>query len=133
MAMDKERFLEIVQGAADIDRETAERATRATLETLAERIAEGEARDLAMQVPAEIAPYLGAKGPAQGFDSSEFVRRVAEREGVDLETAYVHARAVFAALGQAVSADELADVQAELSTDYERLMPRWSAESPSRA
>ena len=38
----------------------AERATRATLETLAERLAGGEAHDLAAQLPPELARSLEA-------------------------------------------------------------------------
>jgi uncharacterized protein (DUF2267 family) len=38
----------------------AERATRATLETLAERLVGGEAKDLAAQLPPEIGEHLQA-------------------------------------------------------------------------
>jgi uncharacterized protein (DUF2267 family) len=123
MASDHERFITTVQEAADLNREQAERAIRATLETLSERIAEGEARDLAAELPPEVAPHLGRKGPAERFDVDEFLRRVAELEGVDVETADAHARAVFAALGQAVSAKELADLEAELPKDFAPLLP----------
>jgi uncharacterized protein (DUF2267 family) len=127
MAIDYERFITIVQQAADAGREPAERATQSTLETLAERIAEGEARDLAVELPPELAPYLGRKGPAERFDVDEFLRRIAEREGVDVETAERHARAVFAALGQALSAKELADLEAELPKDFAPLLPAGPA------
>jgi uncharacterized protein (DUF2267 family) len=123
MSIDHERFITIVQQAAGVGREVAERATPATLETLAERIAEGEARDLAAELPPELAPHLGRKGPAEGFDVDEFLHRVAERGGVDVATADTRARVVFAALGQAVSAKELADTAAELSKDYAPLLP----------
>jgi uncharacterized protein (DUF2267 family) len=45
-----------VQQGLGIGREQAERATRATVETLAQRIAAGEARDLGEELPPELAP-----------------------------------------------------------------------------
>jgi uncharacterized protein (DUF2267 family) len=52
----------------------------------------------------------------------EFLRRVAAREGTDLDTALRHARAVFAALGRTVSEQEIADMTAELPKDFEPLI-----------
>ena len=104
--MDYQRFLAIVEGAAAIPRESAERAVRATLQTLAERIAGGEGRDLAEQLPPELAPWLATTSGAERFDVDAFLRRVAGREGTDVATAERHVRAVFTALGQAISADE---------------------------
>jgi uncharacterized protein (DUF2267 family) len=122
--MDYERFLTIVQGAAGVTPESAERAIRATLQTLAERIGADEARDLAGQLAPEVAPWLATTSGPEGFDVDEFLARVAARQGTDVATAEAHAQAVFAALGQAVGADELDDLAAELSADYRPLLPR---------
>jgi uncharacterized protein (DUF2267 family) len=51
MAIDHERVITILQQAAGVGREVAERATQATLETLAERIAGGEVDDLISRLP----------------------------------------------------------------------------------
>jgi uncharacterized protein (DUF2267 family) len=120
--MDDETFVNTVATEAGVDWEEAERATRAVLQTVGERIAGGEARDLAAQLPPGIAPWIGKVGDAEGFGVDEFLRRVAEREGVDVETAERHARAVFTALGRAVTRDEIADLKAQLSEDYEPLV-----------
>jgi uncharacterized protein (DUF2267 family) len=122
--VDYDRFVGVVEGATGLDRERAGRAIQATLQTLAERIDVGESRHLASQLPPEAAPFVGRIGGAQRFDVDEFLRRTAEREGVDLPTAEDHARAVFAALGQAVSPSEIDDLAAELSKDYTPLLPR---------
>ncbi len=54
-AMKHDEFIGQMQYRARLSsRGAAERATRATLETLAERLAGGEARDLAAQLPPEI-------------------------------------------------------------------------------
>jgi uncharacterized protein (DUF2267 family) len=122
--VDHETFIDAVATAAQLNAGGAERAMRAVLQTLGERIDRGEARDLAALLPAEVAPWIATTSPAEGFDVDEFVRRVAEREGVDEPTAYGHARAVLDALARAVGPDELADVAAELSKDYAALLPR---------
>jgi uncharacterized protein (DUF2267 family) len=122
--MDHDRFLSIVAGALGLDRDGAERATRAVLQTLAERIDRGEASDLAAELPPELAPWIATTTGAEAFDVDEFLRRVAEREGTDVETAERDARAVFAALGQAVSPREILDVLAQLPKDYLPLLPR---------
>jgi uncharacterized protein (DUF2267 family) len=124
--MDHETFMTIVQGAGTT-REGAERAVRATLQTLAERIDAGEARDLAERLPPELAPWIATTTGAERFDVDEFMARVAAREGTDIAAADAHARAVFAALGQAVGADEIDDLAAELPSDYRPLLPRGPA------
>lgn len=105
-----------------LDADAAERAARATLTTLAERLSPGEARDLLEELPAEMKPWVYTESAAERFDTDEFLRRVAERAGVDVETAERHARAVFFALGRAVRADEIDDIAAELPQDFEPLI-----------
>jgi uncharacterized protein (DUF2267 family) len=95
----------------------------ATLRTLAERITRGEAEDIALFLPREPRPALtSAPEPAEAFDLMEFVARVAGREGVDQQSAFDHARAVFTALGAAVAPGELRDMLAQLPRDYEPLL-----------
>jgi uncharacterized protein (DUF2267 family) len=124
MALDHESFITLVAQRADLGWDAAERATRVVLETLGERIAQGEARDIADELPPELAPYVATTTDAEGFDVDEFVRRVAEREGVDPGTAERHIRAVFTALGRALSPQALRDLGSELSKDYAPLLPR---------
>jgi uncharacterized protein (DUF2267 family) len=122
MSDEQERFLAAVQQMIHGTRRHADRATRAVLETLAERIDREEARQLATQLPPELAPWVFTDGPAEGFDVDEFVRRVAEREGVGTGEAQAHARAVLATLRRHVSPKEVADVAAELPRDFGPLL-----------
>jgi uncharacterized protein (DUF2267 family) len=115
-------FIAIVEREVGTGRDEAERAVRATLTTLAERISGGEAEDVARQLPPELRPLLHDGAAAEGFHLHEFLRRVAQREGVSLERAEEDARAVFAALGGALSAKEIADMAAELPKDFEPLL-----------
>jgi uncharacterized protein (DUF2267 family) len=119
----QEQFVTTVAHTARIGLERAERATEATLQTLAERIDAGEARDLAQELPDEIAPWLATNTPAERLDIDEFLRRLAEREGTDIETAQRHAAAVFLALQRTVSPREFADLRAELPKDFAPLLP----------
>jgi uncharacterized protein (DUF2267 family) len=122
--MDDDDFVELVVREAGVDREQAERAARATLQTLAERIAQGEARDLAARLPPELAPWVATTTPAERFDVDEFVQRVAQRARTDVPAAERLARVVFDVLERAVGPDELADVAAELPRGYAFLLPR---------
>jgi uncharacterized protein (DUF2267 family) len=118
MAVDYATFISAVQDEANVPYEDAERATRATLETLGERISEGQARDVAEQLPKPLQPMLVDGRDPERFDVGEFVRRVAAREGVEEAVAKEHARAVFAALGQAVDAKEIDDMRAQLPSSF---------------
>lgn len=113
-------FLTTVERLSGLPRPEAERAAQAVLRTLAERITRGEARDIAAFLPPELRRYLEmAPEPAEPFDRATFVRRVAEREGVDPETAERHALAVFRAVGLAVAPGELRDMASQLPKDFE--------------
>jgi uncharacterized protein (DUF2267 family) len=101
----------------------AERATRATLETLAERLAGGEAHDLAAQLPPELARSLEAPDAGIGakLTLDEFFELVNEREGVDLPAATFHARVVIGVLTEAVSMGEIQDVRVQLPAAFAQL------------
>jgi uncharacterized protein (DUF2267 family) len=112
-----------VQQSAGIDtHEHAEQAVRATLTVLGQRLST-EAGDLAAQLPSEFAECLRGGGQAERFDLEEFYRRVAAEEGHGCtpEQARQHARAVTAALREAVGG-EYTDLLAQLPGDYADLM-----------
>jgi uncharacterized protein (DUF2267 family) len=127
--MKHDEFIGQVQHRAQLgSRGQAERATRVTLETLAERLAGGEAKDLAAQLPLEIGEHLTDQWSAIGerFSLEEFFRRVSLREGVDLPDAIFHARAVIEVLSEAVSKGEMDDVRAQLPAEFDRLFEAGS-------
>jgi uncharacterized protein (DUF2267 family) len=118
-----ERFITTIQQRVGISWAKAEQAARATLETLAERVSSGAARDLARALPDPAGRWLEPRGDARSFDPVDFVRRVAGREGTDPVTAEEGVRAVFAALPRAVVRDnELAELLNELPKDYAALL-----------
>jgi len=122
--MQHDEFIKHVQSAAQLNtKEEAERATQATLTTLAERIVGNEASQLAAQLPPDVGQYLrGQEGqPGDRFNLQEFYRRVSEREGVEPQDAAIHTRAVFSVISTAVTPGEFADVRANFSPDYDEL------------
>jgi uncharacterized protein (DUF2267 family) len=120
--MEYSEFLSSVGQQTHLDAYGAEQAVRATLHTLSERLSKGQARDLLEELPAELKPIVFKQDDAEALTLEEFVRRVADLEGVDQHTAYRHARAVFWTLGRAVPEKEISDVAAELPQEFAPLL-----------
>jgi uncharacterized protein (DUF2267 family) len=104
----------------------AVRAIQATLETLAERIREGEASDLAAQLPPELGTFLQGVDETERFTVEDFFLRVAAKETADLPDATHHARAVIAVLQEAVTTGEIEDIRAQLPDSYAPLFEAGS-------
>ena len=128
--MKYDEFIKEVQTRGHIEsREEAERATRATLETLAERLAGGEPHDLASQLPPKLAEHLRYEGEetANPFSLEEFFKRVNDKEeGVDLPRAVYHARVVIEVLGEAVTKGEMEHISSQLPAEYDPLFETGS-------
>lgn len=127
--MQHDEFIGQVQARARLSsREDAERATRATLETLGERVPEGLAEKLAAQLPHEIGEHLrrtevfGGLGSGQRFDRREFVARVAERAGVNEPKAAFITRAVAEVVDEATGGMVSGKFSASLPEDVRELI-----------
>ena len=119
-----DEFIAQVQRRADFNtKDEAVRATRAVLETLGERLAGGEPKDLAAQLPPEIASYLQQPFAGSGipFTLDDFFMRVAEREGSELAEATFHARVVLGLLAEVVTMGEIENVRAQLPAEFRQL------------
>jgi uncharacterized protein (DUF2267 family) len=115
MSEQYERFITTVQQKASTNGEAAERAAQATLQTLAERLSQGEARDLPAQLPGPLAGWLFTDTDAAAFGLEEFLRR-------DVGTAERYAHAVFTVLGRTADRGEIADMAAELPQAFAPLV-----------
>jgi uncharacterized protein (DUF2267 family) len=127
--MKYDEFIKQVQSVAQIDdREKTERAISATFLSVKERIVGDEAKDLAAQLPEEIAQYLrGREGEnGQHFKLEEFIERVSKKAGVESTDAIMHIRAIFTVLQSAVSPGEFASFKHNFSDDYAELFPTVS-------
>jgi uncharacterized protein (DUF2267 family) len=121
--MNHDEFIGQVQHRARVDsRGAAERATRATLETLGERLTGGAAQNLAAQLPHEIGEHLRRSGPAAlPVDLQGFFERVAAREDTELPAAVFHARCVIEVVGEATTGGGVEKIKDQLPDEYERL------------
>ena len=120
--MDYETFVGLVQNRARLgSREAAIAAIRATLETLGERLVGGELKDVASQLPREIAYYLTRATTTQKLSLRDFYGRVAAREPCDLPQAVFHARVVMSVLEEALSEGEVRDMRAQFPAEYDDL------------
>jgi uncharacterized protein (DUF2267 family) len=117
--MDHNQFLDLVAERANVSREQAETLVTATLWTLGERITGGEARHVAAQLPPELqTPLTVAEEEAEGFSLDEFIRRTAERAGVDRSTADIGMAAVFTTLRDTLSGDGYNHMMSQLPMEF---------------
>ncbi|MER6524010.1 DUF2267 domain-containing protein [Streptomyces sp. NPDC001508] len=115
----------------------AERATRAVLATLAERLPPGLADHLAAQLPPELAASIrevtdsasaGASKPAaERFDLTTFAGRIAGRAGTDEDAALREATAVLEVLDAALAPELMEHVSGALPADIRELLPSGRA------
>ena len=119
--MDYAQLLQQVQTAAALDQATAEQVSLATVATLAERMSHDELVRLGARLPTELQAAVRSGSPTcQPFGADEFVRRVAERMGVEPQTAWTHVRAVLGTLEREVT--EMEEVRQRLPRDFDALM-----------
>jgi uncharacterized protein (DUF2267 family) len=103
---------------AGVQPDQARRLSEAALMTLNARIARGEAKALRLQLPKPLQATMDANGAPETFDAREFVRRVADRAGLDEASAHSGAVAVVGALREVIDETTMAYVRAQLSEDY---------------
>ena len=127
--MEHDEFIGQVQVRARLaSRGEAERATRATLETLSERLAGGAGDKLAAQLPREIGEHLrrGTSPTGERFSLDSFFTKVSEREGVQRAQAAFHARAVLEVVDEATQGSVLTKVRDQLPDEFDRLFEAGS-------
>lgn len=119
-----DEFVGKVQNRAQLgSRGETERTIWATLQTLGERLAGGEAKDFASQLPVPLPQYAlsGLAGLGVPLSLDEFTQVVAAREGEAPQRALKHVQAVFSVLQEALSPGEIQDIRAQLPAEYDSL------------
>lgn len=129
--MKHDDFIGQVQARGRLEsRGAAEQATRATLETLGERLPEGTAHNLAAQLPHEVGEHLRRASSERGeqLDLGDFFARVTERSatGVDLPAAVFHARCVLEVVDEATTGGLMGKLREQLPDEYDRLFSAGS-------
>ncbi|NUS73781.1 MAG: DUF2267 domain-containing protein [Corynebacteriales bacterium] len=124
--MRQEEFIHQVQARGALpDTGHAERAVRATLETLGERIDGGLAVKLAAQLPHEIGENLRRVAPehsGQHFDRRTFIHRVSEKSGQPEPKAAHLIRVTMEMVDQATTGALSKRVSSSLSDDMQDLL-----------
>ena len=117
--MNHSEFVDSVARRSGIPQSQAEVSTRATLQTLAERLTAGRRGDLGEQLPRELRDDLcQAQGGAEPFGLAEFVQRVGARAGLDATLAARSMLAVFKTICKEVTAEEFDDLLAQLPEEF---------------
>ncbi|MDQ0774513.1 uncharacterized protein (DUF2267 family) [Streptomyces aurantiacus] len=119
------------------DRGSADRATRAVLSTLAERLPSGLADHMSAQLPPELAdpmrevaePSADGRSHTSGerFDLTVFAGRIAGRAGTDEDAALREAAAVLEVLDAALTPELNEKVAGVLPADIRLLLPSGRA------
>lgn len=112
----------VVERGGAVDRATAQTVTHTVLADLGQRLDPGEAKDLAEQLPQDLAQAVterSASGPVAD-DADDFLRRVTDHlgDGTDPGAARIHVTAVLSTLAQAVSAGEIDNLRAQLPAGF---------------
>jgi len=122
--MDYSEFVDLVQKNSHLpDRGDAERVTRVTLETLGEVLRDSERDKLASQLPKEMKSFLYLRD-YDLYQLQEFYRRVGARSDSGYHDAAERAKAVMAALSQAITPGQMDEVLAELPDEYKDLLKK---------
>ncbi|MFC8008508.1 DUF2267 domain-containing protein [Streptomyces olivaceus] len=132
--MQHDEMIGRVQALAQLpDRGSAEQATRAVLETLAERLPSGLAEHTAAQLPSTLAAAMrrltasspdGRSHPSgEPFDLTVFAGRIAGRAGTDEDTAVREAAAVLEVLDAALTPELTEKLAGTLPADIRELLP----------
>lgn len=120
--MDYDAFLGEVQHRLELsDEGHAAKMTRVVLNTLGERLDEGEASDLAAPLPMEIDRFLTEPRGGQQFSYQEFIDRVCQRGDVEEPDAHFYAQAIVALVAECATGSEIQQVEGQLPEDFEPL------------
>ncbi|MFC6904417.1 DUF2267 domain-containing protein [Halalkalicoccus tibetensis] len=119
--MEPSEFYTMVRQQADLEsNDEAETAAKAVLETLSERLAPGEAEEIAGELPNELAGTVGTEDASEEFGPEEFIARLEKRAGVDEEFATRATRATTHALEEAVG-EAFVDAREQFPAEYDEL------------
>jgi uncharacterized protein (DUF2267 family) len=114
--------------ALDISREEAVRAVQAVMLTLAENLDSGETTWFVGLLPAEVRQPLGKVEAAESFTREGFFGAVAERTDADTVRAAYYVRAVFGALKEALSAEQMERLRNNLPEMFDPVFESFSGE-----
>jgi uncharacterized protein (DUF2267 family) len=121
--MDAREFYRTVADRAGLSKEEAADLTRATFETLAHRVSPGEVRDLAAQLPDQLAEAVRRNGKSpERFGLNELIQRVSKRTGLNEQETTAGVRAVLTTLREAVEETAFDHFMSQLPGEFTKLL-----------
>ncbi|MFW5802483.1 MAG: DUF2267 domain-containing protein [Verrucomicrobiota bacterium] len=127
--MNFDEFMGKVQHRARLaDTGEAVRTARVVLQNLAARVSPGERKDMAAQLPREVAYYLDQVPASETFNLQTLYDRISKDEGVDKPLAVFHANAVASVLRDALTGGEANEVIEQLPAEFRGLF-EWQEQS----
>ncbi|GIH72453.1 DUF2267 domain-containing protein [Sphaerimonospora thailandensis] len=118
--MEYKEFVRLVEERSGLSREEAADLSRATVETLGDRLSAGEARHLAAELPAPLRESLHISERIERFGLRDMVRRVSRRTGLTVEETRGGVSAVLLTLREAVAGEAFDHAMAQLPSEFEQ-------------
>lgn len=120
--MNYEDMLGRIAVGAGLEKDEADRVTRAFFRTLAARLGNEEAQELAAQLPTELQGTLAPTDPdVEELSIEGFLSRMAEDAGIENARAEQAAHVVWRTLKETVSQGELSDVASQLPNELVKM------------
>lgn len=122
--MQFQEFITEVQKKAQLSTpEKAELTTKATLETLGERLAGGAPANLGSHLPQQVRGFLESRrSKGERFSREEFFQRVAQKERSNVPEATDHARAVMSVVADNIDPGQMEKVRSQLPDEFHELL-----------
>ncbi|MGV9775670.1 DUF2267 domain-containing protein [Streptosporangium sp. NPDC003464] len=119
--MEHKELIQTVTERAGLSREEAADLTRATLETLGDRLSAGEARRFALQLPEPLRESLSVRDRIEQFGLHDFVTRVSRRTGLTMQETERGVRAVLTTLREAIPGDVFDNAMSQLPAELQEM------------
>jgi uncharacterized protein (DUF2267 family) len=115
--MDDRQFFRKVAEQAVLSVEEAADLTRATLQTMGDRLSSTETKRLALQLPEALRESLTPQDRVEKLGLDELLRRVSQRTGLNAKETEAGVRAVLTILAEAVDTATYEHIMAQLPGD----------------
>lgn len=120
--MNDRQFFQKVADQAALSQEEAADLTRATLQTLAERLSSGEARHLSEQLPDGLREYLPVRDRIDRFGLDELLHRVGGHTGLNPRETEAGVRSVLMTLSETADPTVFDHAMAQLPGDFRTMI-----------
>jgi uncharacterized protein (DUF2267 family) len=122
--MDYPSIVKQFSDETSLPKEKAEAFAHAFVRILGRRLTDDEAKDLASQLPRELARELKPTGDVQRLSYAEFKERLTDEAEVDNQQVEDFAKNYWALLRNSISAGEVSHLETQLPEDFKPLFSK---------